>query len=49
MLDNFIGDLKAWAAKPYNEDGDLLDWVLFVGIWVVASILWVTVIKRVLD
>lgn len=49
MLENFVTDLKRWAAKPYDEDGSLLDWFLFVGIWVVATMLWIMVIRRLAD
>ena len=49
MLNNWLNDVKVWAAKPYREEGDLMDWVLFVGIWVCASILWVRVIRRLAD
>ena len=49
MLDTFISDLKAWVKKPYDENGSLLDWVLFVGLWVAAAILWTRVIRRLAD
>jgi hypothetical protein len=49
MLDNFISDFKNWAARPYREDGDLLDWVLFVGVLTCGTILWTRVIKRLVD
>jgi hypothetical protein len=37
MLETYWNDVKRWAAHPYNEEGNLLDWVLFVGLWVVAT------------
>ncbi len=49
MLNNWLNDVKGWAKQPYREEGDLIDWFLFVGIWVVASILWVRVIRRLAD
>jgi hypothetical protein len=49
MLEAYWNDVKRWAKHPYNEDGNLVDWVLFVGLWVVATILWATVIRRLVD
>lgn len=49
MLDTFVADLKAWAKKPYNENGDLLDWFLFIGLLTVCTILWTRVIRRLAD
>lgn len=48
-MESLISDLKEWAQKPYREEGTLIDWFLFVGIWVVATALWVQVIKRLVD
>jgi hypothetical protein len=49
MLETYWNDVKHWAAHPYNEDGNLFDWVLFVGLWVIATLLWVRVIRRLVD
>jgi hypothetical protein len=49
MLNSFITDLKAWARKPYDDEMNLFDWFLFIGIWVVATILWTRVIRRLAD
>lgn len=49
MLERYLSDVKNWAAHPYNEEGNLLDWFLFIGLWVVCSILWVRVIRRLAD
>lgn len=49
MLSTYWADVKRWAAKPYNEDGNIFDWVLFAGLWVVATVLWAMVIRRLAD
>lgn len=49
MLESYWSDLKRWAAHPYNEEGNVADWLLFVGLWVAATILWVRVIHRIAD
>jgi hypothetical protein len=49
MLDQYIKDVKNWAAHPYKEDGSLLDWILFIGVLTAATILWTRVIKRLVD
>ncbi len=49
MLENQIVEFKAWAAKPYRENGSLLDWFLFIGLLTVATILWTRVVKEILD
>jgi len=49
MLDQWLTDVKRWASKPYKDNGNLLDWFLFIGIWIVAGYLWSRVIKRLVD
>jgi len=49
MLDTFISDVKNWAMRPYREEGSIFDWFLFVGLWVVLTILWMRVIRRLAD
>jgi len=49
MLDKFIADFKHWAARPYKEDGNVLDWALFLGFVACISIMWSRVIARILD
>jgi hypothetical protein len=41
--------LKHWAKKPYSDDGDLLDWILFIGMLTCVTVLWTRVIKRLID
>lgn len=49
MLDKYWNDVKVWAKKPYDENGDVLDWVLFLGLITVATFLWTRVIRAILS
>jgi hypothetical protein len=49
MLEAYLNDVKAWAAHPYREEGNVIDWFLFVGLWIVATYLWIRVIHRLVD
>jgi hypothetical protein len=49
MIDDFYSDFKAWVAKPYNEEGDVIDWLLFIGLLTCGTFLWARVINRILD
>lgn len=40
--------VQAWLAKPFNQDGNILDWFLFVGFIGVVSWLWSRVLVRIL-
>lgn len=48
-MDSLLADLKAWAQKPYDENGSLVDWFLFIGVLTVCGFLWTRVIKRLID
>lgn len=36
-----------WAKQPFRPDGDLIDWILFWGIAVLASFIWSQILKDV--
>lgn len=42
---DFISRLEAIYTRPFREDMDLVQWVLFVGLILVAAFLW----SRVID
>lgn len=35
-----IGIINSWWAKPFNSSGSALNWVLFVGLIIIAAFLW---------
>jgi hypothetical protein len=39
-----IGSLIGWWSHPFNSQGSALNWVLFVGVLVIAAFLWQTVL-----
>ena len=49
MMDKYWTDIKHWAMHPYNEEGNILDWVLFFGFMVSITYLWTRVIRRIID
>jgi hypothetical protein len=49
MLDSFLSDLKRWAALPYKEDGNIGDWILFLGFMVAVTFIWTRIIARIID
>jgi hypothetical protein len=48
-MQQLVQDLKDWARKPYNENGSLIDWFLFIGVLTACTILWTRVIRRLVD
>lgn len=48
-MTDIFSDLVAWLKKPYQEDGHVIDWLLFIGLLTAATILWTRVIKRLVD
>lgn len=39
--------LTNWLAKPFNVDQDALRWFLFVGLIVIALVLWGTILRDI--
>lgn len=48
-MGQYMDDIKGWLKQPYNEQGSIVSWFLFVGLWVVATFLWVRVIRDLAD
>lgn len=38
------GTFQNWWAKPFNPGGTAFNWVLFVGLLIIAAFLWQTVL-----
>ena len=36
----FLGQLLAWFAHPFNSTGSAFNWILFVGLLIVAIWFW---------
>jgi hypothetical protein len=39
-----IARMNGWWLHPFNSSGSALNWVLFVGLLVIAAFLWQTVL-----
>lgn len=48
MVDNFLADVKRWAAKPYDDNMDAFQWALFLGFMLCVTFLWSRVIRAIL-
>jgi hypothetical protein len=42
----FVAEIFGWAKKPFNSQGSALNWILFVGLLVIAAWMWNTVLLR---
>lgn len=40
--------VRGWLAKPFDENGNVLNWFLFVGLIGVISWLWTRILARIL-
>lgn len=41
-----VSSLGKWYAHPFNADGSALNWLLFLGLVIIAGFLWNVVIIR---
>lgn len=39
-----VSSLGQWYAKPFNTNGSALNWILFLGLIIIAAFLWNLVI-----
>lgn len=44
----FCQSVRSWLKKPFDENGDVLNWFLFVGFIGVISWLWSRILVRIL-
>jgi hypothetical protein len=44
MQSGFLGSILAWFAHPFQSQGSALNWVLFVGLLIVAAWFWQVVL-----
>lgn len=46
---DMLDSLKAWLATPFKTSGSALNWVLFVGLLIVAIWFWQVVLLHIQD
>jgi hypothetical protein len=39
-------DVKAWFERPFNSNGNVLNWVLFLGLIIIIVWMWNTVLWK---
>lgn len=42
-----IPSFMDWLAHPFNSQGSALNWVLFVGLLIIAAWMWSTVLNMI--
>jgi hypothetical protein len=45
----FLDKLQAWLKKPFDPNGDVVDWVLFLGFALIVAFMWSRVLKQIRD
>ena len=44
----FCQRIRDWLAKPYDDDGDVFNWFLFIGLIAVIGWLWSRILRSIL-
>lgn len=39
--------IMKWLKRPFREDGNVIDWFLFLGLLMALSFLWSRIIARI--
>lgn len=47
-MDEITDRLKKWWNLPFNEQGDVFDWFLFVGLIIVMTFFWHRILERII-
>jgi hypothetical protein len=47
MNGGLVSKVTGWLQHPFNKDGSAFNWVLFVGLLVVAAWLWNSVLLTI--
>jgi len=40
--------VSKWLKKPYDSEGNVIDWFLFIGLMGIISWLWTRILKRII-
>lgn len=48
-LDDFDAMVRKWWAQPFNAQGSVLQWFLFLGLLIIIIIAWNTILRFVLE
>jgi hypothetical protein len=48
MNGGIFGSIERWFKQPLKTDGSVLNWILFVGVLIIAAFLWNLVLFQIL-
>jgi hypothetical protein len=43
----FLGNILNWAKTPFKTQGSALNWILFVGLLVIAAWFWQVILLKI--
>ncbi len=46
-MSDFGAKLRAWIDKPFDPNGDVVDWVLFLAFALTVAFMWSRVLKQI--
>lgn len=46
---NIFTEMHEWSKLPYSPDMDLKGWLAFIGLLIVITVLWMQVIRFIID
>jgi len=46
-MDDFMKRLQNWLDKPFKQDGNVVDWILFLGFALVVAFFWTRILKQI--
>lgn len=44
-MNDFLSRIEKWWAQPFNPQGDVISWALFLGLLIVIAFAWTHVLK----
>lgn len=47
MNQGILTGILAWLKHPFNSQGSALNWILFVGLLIIAAFMWNTVLLSI--
>lgn len=48
-MNNILASVKSWLKKPFDSQGSALNWILFLGLVIIAAFAWNTVLLKIKD
>lgn len=47
-MQNFSAMIRQWWAQPFNAQGSVVNWFLFLGLIIIIIIAWNTILKFII-